>query len=782
MKIVINLGKGNLFDGCDNIVVQLLDQDRQYVRQFNGSLPPEPKLAQLHNQWQLGYRAYYQERVMRIGLLQSEGMRYSETSFKQVCQQIPEQFNQWLGSDSFGIIERALRTDLHKDESIQIIITAADRKLQQLPWHLWKFLEDYPQAEISFNSLNWQKINHPATNRQQVRILAVLGNSSGISLKQDLASLKALPKTELTVLTEPQLAELNEYLWQSAGWDILLFSGHSDSDLAAGYIYLNATEKITIPQLKYSLGKAIAQGLQIAIFNSCEGIGLAAQLADLSLPYTVVMGEPVPDQIAQVFLQYFLTAFATGKTFTLAVKEARQKLAGWETEYICASWLPVIWQNPATDSLTWEQLQTAPELASSPKPSKILVNSIVTSLAVGSLIMICRSLGWLQPVELWAYDRLLQQRPPETIDPRILVVEVTEADTNQDRYPLSDTALVEAIDLLEEHQPAAIGLDIHRSHDQGTGYQELIQRLENTPHLFPVCAYGATNDSYGPPQGLSETKLKQQMGFSDLLVDHQSASSSPYLDSASQELEYTPRPKVRRQLLSYDPNLAVTVTKCLTPYSLSFQLAFEYLQKVGTTPLMVNSAQQWQFGQVTLQEMSRRFGGYQQLNGNSSQILLNYRSGKPGKQITLSQLQSGNIEPQLIKDRIVLLGYTAAVAQDYFDTPYGMMPGVWIHAHMTSQLLSAVQDERSLIWSLPQWGDWLWVLGWTIIMGAILACLTKKPVIFSLIAGVCLILILDRICLLMLLRGAWLPYIPTILALTTITTAAVINRVRPQRN
>ncbi len=193
--------------------------------------------------------------------------------------------------------------------------------------------------------------------------------------------------------------------------------------------------------------------------------------------------------------------------------------------------------------------------------------------------------------------------------------------------------------------------------------------------------------------------------------------------------------------------MAVSVTKCLTPYSLSFQLAFEYLQKTGTAPLTVNSAQQWQFGQVILQEMSQRFGGYQQLDSNSSQIPINYRAGKPGKQITLTQLLSGNINPQLIKGRVILLGYTANVAQDYFDTPYGTMPGVWIHAHMTSQLLSGVQDGRSLIWALPQWAEWVWVLSWSMITGAILSFLVNKPVIYSLLAVICLILILDRLLL-----------------------------------
>ena len=778
MKIAIDLGQGNLEQGCPHVTVQLL-RDRVYIRQFSGSLPAAPKLAQLHSLWRQGYRAFYQEKSLRIGLLQAEGMRYSANNFQKVCQQLPQQLNLWLSSIGFAPIEQALRTELQKDESIQIVITAADPNLQRLPWQFWQFLEDYPLAEVSFSVLDWQEVEPIRNQSSQVRILVVLGNSVGLDLQQDLAILQALPDSQLTILTEPALAQLNEYLWQSEGWDILLFSGHSHSDArsGSGYIHLNQTESITIGQLKHSLQMAIARGLQIAIFNSCEGLGLALELADLSLPFTVVMGEPVPDKIAQVFLKYLITAFAGGKTFTLAVKEARQKLAGWETEYVCASWLPAIWRNPATGCLTWNDLK--PKLKRSSIPTLSHKFALVGSLAAANLILLVRSLAWLEPLELSAYDRLMRQRPNERIDPRVLVVEITEEDTNRDRYPLSDTVLVEAIDLLEQHQPAAIGIDLHRSYDRDPGYQALIQRLEQNQHLFPVCAYGSTNDSYGPPQGLSTDKIRQQMGFSDLLVDWHNRSSS---NLSADRVEYARNPQVRRQLLSYDPAFAATSLKCLTPYSLSFQLSFEYLQQQGVEPLTVNPEQQWQFGEVVLQQMGKRFAGYQQLEGESSQIPINYRAGKPGKKISLSQLRSGNVESEWIENRIILLGYTATVAQDYFDTPYGIMPGVWIHAHMTSQLISAVEDGRSLIWALPSWGDWLWVLAWSLTTGAILARLSDKPLILSILLAVGAIAVADRILLLLLVRGLWLPYVPTVLSILLITCGVSLARLQPLFN
>lgn len=193
---------------------------------------------------------------------------------------------------------------------------------------------------------------------------------------------------------------------------------------------------------------------------------------------------------------------------------------------------------------------------------------------------------------------------------------------------------------------------------------------------------------------------------------------------------------------------------------------------MGIEPLIVNQNQQWQFDKVVFQEMTPRFGGYQNLDGQSSQIPINYRSQQPGQRTTLTELRSG-VTAEQIKDRIVLIGYTASVARDYFDTPYGMMPGVWIHAHMTSQILSAVQDGRSLIWALPLWADWLWIVVWSIAIAHILTFVAhKSPLYFILALGI-LIVVLHYTCLLFLIKGGWIPCIPILLVLL-LTTAVIL--------
>ena len=109
------------------------------------------------------------------------------------------------------------------------------------------------------------------------------------------------------------------------------------------------------------------------------------------------------------------------------------------------------------------------------------------------------------------------------------------------------------------------------------------------------------------------------------------------------------------------------------------------------------------------------------------QLLLNYRQPpQPFEQVTLKQLLVGDVAPAYIKDRIVLVGYTAKEVDDFVPTPYGLLPGVVIHAHMTSQLLSVVKDGRSLFWSWSQPMEMVWLWGWAIASGLAMQLLAKR--------------------------------------------------------
>ena len=362
--VILNLGPGNFEEGFGAVTARLGKPGRGGM-QFTGSLPPAPELPQLYRNWQLLYEALCRSRT-RSGIeIASAGVTHiSEAAFTDVYRDLEQHIQQWLGSEGFRPIERQLRTQLNPSQPIRLAIETDNETVWRLPLHLWSFLKDeYHLGEISLSSPEYcappQQKN---TGEKVVRILAILGNSIGIDVRKDRALLAQLPGAQVKLLVEPQRAELNARLWEQ-GWDILFFAGHSSSEVdgSRGKLYINRNShhnSLTVAELQEALYRASQKGLQLAIFNSCDGLGLARDLAGakIPLPTTIVMREPVADTVAQTFLKYFLRGFAFGEPFHVAVRQAREQLKGLEDEFPGASWLPAICQHPAIEPPTWAQL------------------------------------------------------------------------------------------------------------------------------------------------------------------------------------------------------------------------------------------------------------------------------------------------------------------------------------------------------------------------------------------------------------------------------------------
>ncbi|MEL7068760.1 MAG: CHASE2 domain-containing protein [Cyanobacteria bacterium J06581_3] len=795
-KIVLNLGNGTLSNGCQTVIGEVFESLSGSSRttatsssRFTGQLPAAPQLAAMQQQWLQLYHARHQDQLLRIRLLQQQGICYSAPQFRALCNDIKIQLNQWLDSPEFRSIDQILRRELARTDSAQIILETTDTQLRKLPWHLWRMLEQYSYVELSFGTDNWHSLPPLSFTSAQSRILVTLGHGNGLNLAADCQALSDLSNTQLKILESPSLNQLHEQLWQPEGWDIFFFAGHSQTNERIGIIDLNDQEQLTIEQLKYALGKAIEQGLKIAIFNSCDGLGLAQQLSDLQIPYVVVMREPVPDSVAQQFVHYLLAAFADGAPFHLAVREARQRLAGLENDSPGASWLPIVWQNPTAPAIYWQDLQQAENIAI-PSKHQRWRSPCFKSLLLGGGVLLLRALGALEPLELAAYDRLMRQRPTEPIDPRIVTVEISEQATSDYGYPLPDEVLTDLIEKVNQAEPLAIGLDIHRARphpvSQETGHAKLLRQVEENPNLFLVCSYSSRDKNVQAPRELPEQLRQEQVGFSDLPVDvasrRMSAVRSEFV-SPSGDVD-SDRAVVRRQLLSYDPTFSPTSSTCTTPYSFSFQLAYQYLYEKGITPLTVTENERWQFGSVVFEPLPQRLGGYQNLERSSSQILLNYRVNRPAHSITLEDLFTDNFDPQMVRNRIVLIGYNAPISRDYFETPYGQMSGLWVHAHMVSQLVSTVLDNRPLIQGLPQWrnfqwGDILWILVWSCASGYAASAIKRTSL--WLIVMITSAFLLYWVCWLLLIYGVWLPLMPTMLGATGSATAVRLSSRRYAR-
>jgi branched-chain amino acid transport system substrate-binding protein len=236
---------------------------------------------------------------------------------------------------------------------IQDVATQDAEILAKLPWHTWHFFQRYQvPSEITLGHLPTPHKYKPLG--KVVRILAVLGHSEGINTHHDLQVLRQIWGAWVTPLEQPSRHELTKHLWRQQ-WDILFFAGHSVSEGSTGRIYINETESLTLKDVQSSLRHAGNSGLKLAIFNSCDGLGLVSALADSGIPWMIVMREPVPDRVAQLFLSYFLEAFSQGKPFLLAVQNARHQLEGIQGEFPCATWIPIVCQSSVATSLVWPQ-------------------------------------------------------------------------------------------------------------------------------------------------------------------------------------------------------------------------------------------------------------------------------------------------------------------------------------------------------------------------------------------------------------------------------------------
>ncbi|MBD2740099.1 adenylate/guanylate cyclase domain-containing protein [Coleofasciculus sp. FACHB-1120] len=374
----------------------------------------------------------------------------------------------------------------------------------------------------------------------------------------------------------------------------------------------------------------------------------------------------------------------------------------------------------------------------------------IATLVVSGFVLGVRHLGGLQPLELIALDQLVRLHPDPGPDPRLLVVGITEGDIRtQKQWPISDRTMAQLLAKLQSFQPQTIGLDVYREIPQQPGNAELKVQLQEK-NIFAIKKFGDTElELVSPPPGFPE----ERVGFNDLLLDADGV--------------------VRRNLLFVSDDTG-------TYFAFSLRLAIAYLESVGITP---DSSQQnpdhIQLAKAVFVPLQPNSGGYQNVDARGYQVLLNYRSSNVARQVTLTQVLKGEIDPNWVKNKIVLIGTTAPSAKDTFSTPYSpaekktaKMPGVLVHAQMVSQFLDAATGERPLFWFWDERIEVLWIIGWTL-LGAIAAWWLRHPVVLILGCGVGLGVLLGT-CFYLFTQQGWVPLSAPVLGFI-LTSGVVIT-------
>jgi CHASE2 domain-containing sensor protein/class 3 adenylate cyclase len=353
--VFLTVGEGSFETGFP-VTCQFAQEFQPPTAEHVGRLPANADLIPIYRQWRSRYL-----QLDSLPPLEPQLDSIPHRSLVEQCleaaQALHHSFNQWLDSPEFHPIRNKLLEQLKPEQSIRILMLTDVVQLQQLPWHQWKLLERYPKAEMGFSLPRYEAPPIARPNANGIKILAVLGDATNLDPQTDFPPLMSLPRATVNVLVEPSRSEFDVCLGNEA-WDILFFSGHSTSapNGENGQHWLNSTTPIAISDFKSVLRQALNTGLQLAIFNDCDGLGLAKALSDLNMPQMIVMREPLSRVVACVFLQHFLETFAQKQLFHLAVREARERLQSMESEFPCATGLPVIVQNPAVIPPTWTSL------------------------------------------------------------------------------------------------------------------------------------------------------------------------------------------------------------------------------------------------------------------------------------------------------------------------------------------------------------------------------------------------------------------------------------------
>lgn len=391
IAIVVKFYSGSFEEGF-NCQAEILE-DGNVIRRYpelgatyNSSnflrTPPAPEMMALYQEWEHQYNSLERVRGHRRGVtiptevIEEEQFKSVRLRAKESADKLAQYFTQtWLENlSSFENLRNWIKGQktTQSDQSIPVLFefntdsSEYSYILRRLPWHLWKLTSlDFPRkSEIGISVTASSPLTMPLSS--PVKILSIMGGHGGeLNLSQDESIIQTLADRGASIkpLNQPSVGELQSVL-ESEAFDILFFSGHSYSDpeIRDGHLVLKVNQDAnghvpvqtcSLETLRPSLMSAKENGLKLAIFNSCDGLGLADSLAGLQIPFSVVFRESVPDEVAIEFLRTFLDKFSNGELLYPSLRAARNKLRNLDSDYPAASWLPIICQSQSQRELVW---------------------------------------------------------------------------------------------------------------------------------------------------------------------------------------------------------------------------------------------------------------------------------------------------------------------------------------------------------------------------------------------------------------------------------------------
>jgi adenylate cyclase len=380
---------------------------------------------------------------------------------------------------------------------------------------------------------------------------------------------------------------------------------------------------------------------------------------------------------------------------------------------------------------------------------KVPFRCVVIVLLVLVYSMLFQKKGWFQFLEFRVYDRMLLSQPKAVSSEPLVLVEMTEQDIQNPEldYPIYDNKLADLLNILAAHEPAAIGLDIWRDIPvprSGIYTNQLNDALLSHSNIVAIFTLKGVK-----PPAVLQSRL-DQLGFNDNFV-----------------VDFDVDKRVRRTSL-YDNGPSGK-----TYDSLAFRLALIYLQLRGIEPAEVpGDTNAMQLGKAVLRPFKKNDGAYVRAATDKCQILLDFKCPENFTRFSVSDALAGKIPPRALKDKIVVIGMTAASVQDSWATPVRFNHrGIELQAITVHQLLRAALEGAKPLRFWNDWGEAAWALLWCLVGGAI-GYWIRSPVRFtlSLTAAIVALYLIGRGAF---TAGWWIPIVWP--ALTCLPAAALLT-------
>jgi CHASE2 domain-containing sensor protein/DNA-binding response OmpR family regulator len=322
---------------------------------------------------------------------------------------------------------------------------------------------------------------------------------------------------------------------------------------------------------------------------------------------------------------------------------------------------------------------------------------LIITPSVAVAVIAGQSLGLFNLPEWKIRDEWVRWRSQPDLAQNIVIVTIDEQDIQSvGKWPIPDWALAQLLTKIRSQHPRSIGLDLYRDLPEGKGYAQLIEVFRTTPNLIGV--EKITGERVKPPP---ELQRRDQVGLADLVLDSDR--------------------NVRRALLTAFDTQQQGAIKA----GLATRVALQYLEAEGISLESVDAKQQkFRLGQQFYVPMSQQEAGYPDSDLGGYQILLNWHGPETAfPTIALRDVLAGKIPANLMRDRMVFIGSTAASTNDFFSTPFSSSllvaqkptPGVIIHANIAHHLVEGAKTGKTGLHGFSGTAFAAWILLWSTI-------------------------------------------------------------------